>query len=479
MPPAMTSSPLWSADVAAAATGGRITDAWEATGVSIDTRSLAPGDLFIALSGPNFDGHNFVDAAFEAGAGAAMVSTSDTSSGRSLLMVGDTLHGLRALGRGARLRMKGQVAAITGSVGKTGTKEALAHALRPQGSVSASQSSLNNHWGVPLSLARMPADTDYGVFEIGMNHAGEITDLVSLAIPHVAVVTAIAPAHMAYFDSIEDIARAKAEIFSSLEDGVAVINRDTEHFELLARIALDTGARKVIGFGRHADADMRLMECLSTATGNEIDARWHGEPLHYRVEQPGAHWAYNSLAVLAAADAMGADLAQAAASLATLPSLKGRGALHTLPWGDGTLRLIDDAYNANPVSMRSALDTLGGLTPVGGRRVAVLGDMLELGDGSAQAHAALKDHLDRNKIDLVYLAGREIDALADALPADRIGGRSENAAGLIPQVIAGVRAGDIVTVKASHGIALESLVAALLEHASADMSATENNNNAL
>ena len=466
----MTAAPLWTADAADAATGGTSTAAWIANGISIDTRTLSPDDLFVALSGPNFDGHDFLDKAFAAGAAAAMVSTAAPpgQSGRPLTVVGDTLAGLRALAAAARDRMTGRVAAITGSVGKTGTKEALAHVLRAQGSVSASQSSLNNHWGVPLSLARMPAASDFGIFEIGMNHAGEIADLVPLARPHVAVVTAIAPAHIANFDSVADIARAKAEIFSGLDGGIAVINRDTEHFDLLADIALRTGAREVVGFGRSPQADMRLVECLSSATGNEINAIWRGREFRYRVEQPGVHWAYNSLAVLAAADALGADIDRAADALATLPSLKGRGALHTLPWAGGTLRLVDDAYNANPESMRAARDTLGALAPTGGRRVAVLGDMLELGDASVAAHAGLKAHLDRNGIDIVFLAGREIRALADTLEAGRIGGIADDADSLVPLLIGGLVAGDVVTVKASHGIALERAVAALLEHAAAE-----------
>jgi UDP-N-acetylmuramoyl-tripeptide--D-alanyl-D-alanine ligase len=469
----MTAAPLWTADAAAAATGGRATADFAATGISIDTRTLEAGDLFVALAGPNFDGHRFVASAFASGAAAALVSRDDLEAEGPVVVVADTMDGLRALAVVSRARTDAKIAAITGSVGKTGTKEALAHVLSQQGSVSASRSSLNNHWGVPLSLARMPADTDFGVFEIGMNHAGEITPLVGMVRPHVAVVTAIAPAHMAFFDSVEDIARAKGEIFSGFTDGgTAIINRDTEYFDLLADMAHAAGAGAVVSFGRNPKADVRLMEAMSTATGTEIDATWYGDKLSFRVEQPGVHWAYNGLAVLAAAVAMGADLTEAAAALATLPAIKGRGALHTLPWGDGEIRLIDDAYNANPESMRAALDTLGGYAPNGGRRVAIIGDMLELGDGSEEAHAGLAAHLDRNEVDLVFLAGTEIRALADRLSGKRIGGMAEDWKALFPMVTAGLRAGDVVTVKASHGIGLEDLVAALLDNASGGSSPT-------
>ncbi len=469
----MTTAPLWTSSAAAAATGGAATADFAATGVSIDTRTLESGDLFVALAGPNFDGHRFVASAFASGAAAALVSRDDLEAEGPLVVVADTMDGLRALAAASRKRTNAKIAAITGSVGKTGTKEALAHVLSQQGSVSASKSSLNNHWGVPLSLARMPADANFGVFEIGMNHAGEITPLVGMVRPHVAVVTAIAPAHMAFFDSVEDIARAKGEIFSGLEDGgTAIVNRDTEFFELLADMARAAGAGKIVSFGRNPNADVRLMEAMSTATGTEIDAIWHGDKLSFRVEQPGVHWAYNGLAVLAAAAALGANLTEAADALATLPAIKGRGALHTLPWGDGEIRLIDDAYNANPESMRAALDTLGRYTPNGGRRVAIIGDMLELGDASEAAHAGLAEHLDRNGIDLVFLAGAEIRVLADRLSGKRIGGMAEDWKALLPMVTAGLRAGDVVTVKASHGIGLEDLVAALLESASVDGSPT-------
>jgi len=456
-------APLWTSIDAAAAIGRTAIAEWAATGISIDTRTLETGDLFVALAGPNFDGHDFVDTAFAAGAASALVSREASLNGRPGLVSTDTLDAMEKLATAARDRSRAKIAAITGSVGKTGTKEALAHVLSAQGETGYSKSSLNNHWGVPLSVARLPASARFGVFEIGMNHPGEITPLVGLVRPHVAVITAIASAHREFFDSVEDIARAKGEIFSSLDGGTAIINRDTEFFPLLADMAQDAGANDIVSFGRHAEADMRLIECLSDATGNAIDARWRGDAISYRVDQPGVHWAYNSLAVLATADALGADMKKAAADLATLPALPGRGAVHVIPWGDGTIRLIDDSYNANPESMSAALKTLGHMQPDGGRRVAIIGDMLELGDTSRTAHAGLKDHIEKNDIDAVFMAGPEMSALADVLDADRIGATADSAAALLPAVLSGLRAGDVVTVKASNGTGLGRIVAALID----------------
>ena len=456
-------NPLWTSDRAAAATGGRSTRAWTATGISIDSRTLQPGDLFVALAGPNFNGHAFVSEAFAAGAVAAMVAAAPSACG-PLLLVDDTLEALTRLAAAARARTSARIVAVTGSVGKTGVKQAIAHALRFQGMTAASEGSLNNHWGVPLSLARMPAETVFGAFEIGMNHAGEITPLASLARPDAAVVTTVAPAHMAFFDSLEDVARAKAEIFTGLDDGAAIVDRDGAYFDLLADAARTAGAGEVIAFGRHPCADLRLIESLEDPDGADVRICWRGRALEYRVGLPGAHWARNSLAVLAAVHALGADVEQASAAMASLPPMPGRGAVHVVNWGGGVVRLIDDSYNANPESMAAALKTLG-RTPVpeGGRRVAILGDMLELGDMSRAAHAGLKQRIERNGIDLVYLAGPEMRALADALPCERVGGIADDARGLMPLALAGLSAGDVVTVKSSKAVGLGRIVDALLE----------------
>ena len=322
----------------------------------------------------------------------------------------------------------------------------------------------------------MPQNTDFGIFEIGMNHPGEITPLVGLTRPHVAVVTAIAPAHMEFFNSLEEIAHAKAEIFSGLDGGIAIINRDTEHFDLLAKTALETGAERIVSFGRSAAADMRLIECLSDTTGNTVDVRWLGNPLNFRVGQPGVHWAYNSLAVLAAVDAMGGDIDAAAAALDTLPGLPGRGAVHVIRWGNGNIRLIDDSYNANPESMNAALKTLGHMPKDGGRRVAILGDMLELGDISKAAHVALEAQIARNGIDIVFLAGREMNALADALPPATLGGIAGTADDLLPMILSRLQDGDIVTVKASNGIGLSRIVKKLTDPASLERAANGSGN---
>jgi len=460
----MIRGPLWTSADAAEATDGHATGSWAAMGISIDTRTLQSGDLFVALAGPNFDGHKFVPAAFDAGAVAAVVSksNSDTLKGHPGLVVADTLEAMRNLARMARSRSAAKVMAITGSVGKTGTKEALAHVLSRQGDVSYSRSSLNNHWGVPLSVSRMPAEAEYGVFEIGMNHAGEITPLVAIAQPDVAIVTAIAPAHMEFFNSVEEIARAKAEIFSGLEGGTAIINRDTEFFDLLAQYASESGASWIMSFGRHPGADMRLIESFSDASGNNIEARWKDRQLTYRINQPGVHWAYNSLAVLASVEAVGGNMEKAAEDILTLPALPGRGALHVIPWGDGNIRLIDDSYNANPASMAAALRTLGNMEPDGGRRIAILGDMLELGDISAASHAGLRDHVEKNAIDMVFLVGSEMSALAEALESSRLGAMAKTADALLPQIFVNLQAGDVVVVKASKGVGLGRIVDALI-----------------
>ncbi|MEC7463079.1 MAG: UDP-N-acetylmuramoyl-tripeptide--D-alanyl-D-alanine ligase [Pseudomonadota bacterium] len=454
-------TPLWTSTTAAAATSGRTTEDWAANGVSIDTRTLNQGDLFIALSGPNFDGHDFVGAAFDAGAAAALVEQVDILNGRPGLIVQDTMSAMCALGINARERSFAQIAAITGSVGKTGTKEALAHVLSAQGNTSFSQRNLNNHWGVPLSLARLQSNAKYGIFEIGMNHPGEIKPLARLVRPHVAVVTAIASAHREFFDSVEAIAHAKGEIFASIDGGIAIINRDTEYFSLLSKMAKDAGASSIISFGQHLDSNMRLIECIPNGFGSLIKARWQNELISYQVSQPGVHWAHNSLAVLATADALGAEIHSAAKMLATLPPMQGRGAVHVIPWGDGTIKLIDDSYNASPESMSAALETLGSLRPCGGRRVAVMGDMLELGDTSRSAHLALKKHIEKNDIDTVFLVGTEITALTEVLHKSQISATADTADALLPSVLSGLRAGDIVIIKASNGIGLDLIVSAL------------------
>lgn len=458
-------TPLWTAEDAAAATGGRTTAPWSATGVSIDTRTLAPGDLFVALEGPNHDAHRFIPDALAKGA-AAVVATAlpdGTSENAPALIVEDTLTALRDLARAARRRTKARVVAVTGSVGKTGTKEALRTVLAAQGRTHAAAGSLNNHWGVPLSLARMPAETEYAVLEIGMNHPGEIAALVDIVRPDTAVITTVEATHIAHFDSLEQIADAKAEILTGIVDGgAAVLPRDNPHYERLRRHAEAAGVTRVIDFGRATSARARVLNCRLEATGSAVTAEIDGEPLTYEVPLPGEHWVMNSLAVLAAVAAVGADAASAAAALAGLEPPRMRGERHAVRLPGGVLEIIDDSYNASPVSVKAALATLGRSTPsCGGRRIAVLGDMRELGVRSAELHAELAGPLSEAHVDLVFTCGAEISALDAMLPDKQRGGHAEDAGVLAAKVADRVGPGDIVLVKGSRALRMERVVEAL------------------
>jgi UDP-N-acetylmuramoyl-tripeptide--D-alanyl-D-alanine ligase len=436
------------------------------SGISIDTRTIQPGEAFFAIQGENRDGHDFVHAALDAGAGLAVVARNQrarfTDDAR-LLAVDDVLEGLRDLARAARARLSGKVIAVTGSVGKTGTKEALRLALSPSGATHASAASYNNHWGVPLSLARCPADVAFAVFEIGMNHAGEITPLTKLVRPHVAIVTTVEPVHLEYFGSVEKIADAKAEIFSGVEPGgAAVLNRDNAQFERLTSAARAAGIGHIISFGEHARADARLMRLALEQDRSLIEADILGHPIAYTLGAPGRHLVMNSLAVLAACALAEADLARGAAALAALQPAVGRGARMSLTVRGGEALLIDESYNANPASMRAALALLGQAVPgPGGRRIAVLGDMLELGADGPRLHAELSDAVETGRIDLVYCSGPQMRALWDALPSGVRGGYAETAAGLQPDVVTAVRAGDVVMVKGSLGSKMGPIVKAL------------------
>jgi UDP-N-acetylmuramoyl-tripeptide--D-alanyl-D-alanine ligase len=456
---------LWTAADAEAATGGSSTAHWVATGVSIDSRTLAAGDLFVALRGPNFDGHDFVRAALERGATAAMVDRElpGLREGAALLRVGDTLAGLSALGTAARNRSPARIIAITGSVGKTGTKEALRLALASAGQVYASAGGLNNHWGAPLSLARLPRDADYGVFELGMNHAGEIESLTRLVRPHIALITTVEPAHLGFFPSVEAIADAKAEIFIGLEPrGIAILNRDNPYYDRLAAAAMRAGAAKVIGFGSHPDAAVRLVDFVLGARGNTVEASVFGSVLEFRVAIPGRHWVMNSLAVLAAVTAAEADVGTAAEALGRLQALAGRGRRHELAWRGGTLTLIDESYNASPAAMRAAISVLGCTEPrSGARRVAVLGDMLELGIAAERLHRELAEPLAAAKVDRVFLVGEAMAALHYALPEGMRGGLWQSAAGSIPALFRFLEAGDVVTVKGSRAVGVSEIVEGL------------------
>jgi UDP-N-acetylmuramoyl-tripeptide--D-alanyl-D-alanine ligase len=435
-------------------------------GLSIDTRTINKGDAFFAITGDSRDGHDFVEAALKAGAGVAVVargSGKKFAADAPLLIVADVLGALRDLAKAARARSDAKVIAVTGSVGKTGTKEALRLALSPDGETHVSAASYNNHWGVPLSLARGPASAKYAVFEIGMNHAGEITPLTKMVRPHVAIVTAIEPVHLEYFGSLEKIADAKAEIFSGVETGgAAVLNRDNAQYARLAAAAKAAGIKRVVSFGESDDADAMLVRCGLQPDSSTIEALILGEPVTYKLGAPGRHLVGNSLAVLAAVSLVGADLALAALALNNLKPAAGRGTRSTLRVPGGSALLIDESYNANPASMAAAIALLGQAS-VGreGRRIAVLGDMLELGAQGVALHRALTGPIERANVDLVFCSGPLMHALWEALPSGRRGGYAETAAALEPAVLAAIRDGDAVMVKGSLGSKMGPIVKAL------------------
>jgi len=460
-------SALWTADEAASATGGKAHGQWEANGVSIDTRTIEKGDLFVALIGENRDGHEFAAAALGKAAGAAMLSrkVENLPPDTPTLMVDDTQAGLERLGRASRARSSARIVAVTGSAGKTTTKEMLRLALGGQGKVAASAASYNNHWGVPLSLARMARDVNFGVFEIGMNHEGEIRTLVAQVRPHVAIVTTIAPAHLEYFGTLEAIADAKAEIFEGITaGGTAILPIDNPQYDRLAARARSCGVTKILTFGTKAGANARLIATESDSESQVVTAEIHGEKCEFALGAQGAHNAGNALAVLLAAEALGADRKRAAESLRQFAALKGRGA--RTPLSD--IELIDESYNANPASMAAALGLLKAAKPRGeGRRIAVLGDMLELGAEGPQLHRAIAKDLSANDVDLVFLCGSQMHTLWEDIPSARRGAYAENSAGLKEALVSTLGPGDVVLVKGSFGSRMALIVDALKARADA------------
>ncbi|MGA1854409.1 UDP-N-acetylmuramoylalanyl-D-glutamyl-2,6-diaminopimelate--D-alanyl-D-alanine ligase [Azospirillum sp. 11R-A] len=459
---------VWTADDAAVATGGRLSgpSAWTATGVAIDSRKVAAGDLFVAIRGPNFDGHAFIGAALAAGAAAAMVDhlPDGIPEGAPLLIApSDTLESMAALGVVARARCGARFVGVTGSVGKTGTKETLRHVLSAQGATYANEGSLNNHWGVPLSLARLPADSRYGVFELGMNHAGELGPLSRQVRPHVAIVTTIEAVHLEFFSGVEAIADAKAEIFEGMDaGGIAVLNRDNGQYARLAAAARRQGLTDIWSFGAHEEADARLVDCSLHATCSAVTAMIRGERVQYCLSQPGRHWVMNSLAVLLAVKALGADVASAARSLSSLPPVKGRGTRKRIQLPQGAFTLIDESYNASPAAMAATLEVLGKIDPgAGGRRIAVLGDMRELGERADALHIGLAEPLRAANVDAVYACGPHMKTLFDRLPAAMRGAWTETSVELAPIVTGTVKGGDVIMVKGSLGSRTGLIVDAL------------------
>ena len=463
-------SPLWHARELVEAMGGRPVGTMPegVGGISIDTRSLVPGDAFFAIRGEVMDGHDFATAAVKAGAGLLVVAEGKLPAlGRltaPMIVVPDVLAALEKAGAAARSRSKAKIIAVTGSAGKTSTKEALRHALSAVGKVHASAASFNNHWGVPLTLARMPEDCDYAVFEIGMNHEGEIRPLVRLVRPHVAIVTMIGAAHLGHFKTLDDIARAKAEIFEAVEPGgVALINRDDARWSLLAKLAKAAGVEKIAGFGEHAKALYRLTNLALHPDHSLISARIGGKEINARIGVPGRHIVQNALAVLGAAHLVGADVGKVALSLENLSAEPGRGKRHVLKHPAGAITLIDESYNANPASMKAAMALLDATPVTGeGRRIAVLGDMLELGSHSAKLHSALAGLIAGTRTDLILLAGPEMKSLAEALPEGLQVEYRAGAEDLKPVLMETVRPGDVVMIKSSKGIGFSKLVDALI-----------------
>ncbi|MFC7735289.1 UDP-N-acetylmuramoyl-tripeptide--D-alanyl-D-alanine ligase [Roseomonas sp. GCM10028921] len=456
------SAALWDSASLREATGGALPDGATVTGVSIDSRSTGAGDLFIALRDAR-DGHDFVPDALARGAACAMVDREIPGAG-PLLRVGDTLAGLTALGTAGRARCPARFVAVTGSVGKTSTKEMLAAGLSACGAVHAAAASYNNHWGVPLTLARMPVSAEYGVIEVGMNTRGEIAPLSRLARPHVAVITTIAPAHLGRLGSMEAIAEEKADITAGLEPGgVAVLPAEGPQAGLLRRRAEEAGAR-VVTFGK--GGDVRLESWEGGPESQSFRVALGGEGFDVALGVPGRHMAMNAVAALAAARALGADPRRFAEGLAGFAALAGRGARVLIPVQGGAVLLLDESYNANTTSMRAALAVLA--AQKGMRRVAVMGDMLELGDEGVAMHAALAADA-AGCADVVFTCGPQMAALHAALPAGSRGAHAEDSAALAQIVADALRAGDAVLVKGSLGSRMAGVVRAIraLDHAGA------------
>ncbi len=461
--------PLWTWDEVRRVIGGEASgDVPEAfSGVTFDSREVEGGEIFFAIRGVRMDGHAFAAAALRSGAGLAVVSRSDDGmrAAGPLLVVDDTLRALRRLGAAARERVAGKVIGVTGSVGKTTTKDMLALALSAVGRTHAARASFNNHWGVPLTLARMPRETEFGIIEMGMNAPGEIADLAALARPDVAVVTHVAESHIGAFGDLAGIARAKAEIFSGLaEGGHAIVNRDAPHYGILEAAAREAGAADILAYGTHPEADIRLRAASSRDDCVCVEADARGQRLVWRVGMPGAHIALNSLAVVGVALATGADLTAVLHRLADMRAPEGRGTRHRLRVQGGEVLLIDESYNANPASMRAALAALSEASPgPGGRRIAVLGDMLELGERSAELHAGLAEAVESAGVDALYVSGNMMRYLWDAAPARLRAARVGDPQELPDLLKTDLRAGDVVMIKGSLGSRMMPVARALRE----------------
>lgn len=456
---------LWtSEEIRAALSPVTITAPFEANGVTFDSRAVSKGDVFFALSGETTDGHGFVVDALARGAAAAVVSRDVPEAKGTLIRVPDTMKALVALGRAGRRRSRARIASITGSVGKTSTKDALRAMLSAQAPTSASVASYNNHVGVPISLARLPRDACYGIFEIGMNHAGEIEPLARQVEAQVGLITTVGPVHIGQLGSEEAIADEKGCLFAGMVEGsVAVLNRDNRHYDRLAAKAHGFGVRRIVGFGREEAADARLLSFNLHDSGSDVVALIHGRRIEYRLGAAGEHWVMNSIGALAVVEALGADIQAAAAVLAGVTASPGRGARRVLKLGAGTIELLDESYNANPVSVRAMLAVLARTEPkAGGRRMLCLGDMRELGEAADDLHAGLADAVAASGATQVFLCGPHMKALWHRLAPAQRGVHRPDSASLAEEFAAALRAGDVVAVKGSLGTRMKIIVDAVL-----------------
>lgn len=464
----------WTTQEILTATGGTCAGDWVATSVSIDTRKITPGALFVALKGEQVDGHRFVADALAKGAVAALVSEPVAGvDAEQLVMVPNVEIALQQLGAAARARSTAKFIGVTGSVGKTGAKEMLATALAPLGKVYATHGNLNNHLGVPLTLANMPRELDFAIIEMGMNHAGEIAPLSLLAQPHVALITTIDAVHLEHFPNIEAIADEKAAIFAGMgEGGVAVLNADNAHFARLKNHAEEAGLDRILSFGT-SDALCQMTSYRIKGTASVIEATVAGTNIRYRLGTIGKHWAVASVAVLAIVDALRGDLAKASAALEHFHEPEGRGRIRELAVKGGRLRLVDDAYNASPVSMRGAITKLAEIRDAEmqeavqsvARTVIVLGDMLELGEQSEELHVGLVPAIINNQMDLVFAAGKFMQKMYDSLPESMRGAYRATSRELAPAVVEALRPRDLVLVKGSHGSRMDLVVEAIDQNA--------------
>lgn len=458
-------SALWTSDeVVRALSPLAMTAPFEANGVTFDSRAVALGDLFFALPGEAADGHAFVGEALKRGAAAAVVSRDVAGVAGNLVRVPDTMKALVDLARAGRRRSSARIASVTGSVGKTSTKDALRALLSAQAPTSASAASFNNHVGVPISLARLPREARYGVFEIGMNHAGEIEPLARQVEAHVGVITTVGPVHVGHLGSEEVVVDEKACLFAGMAPGaVAVLNRDIRHYERLADHARRFGVSRIVRFGRSEVAEARLVSCTLQDSGSDVVALIHGRRIEYRLGAAGEHWVLNSLAALAVVEALGADVDAAAATLGSVGASPGRGARRRLKLGGGTIELLDESYNANPMSVRAMLAVLARTEPVGkGRRLLAMGDMRELGEAADAYHGGLADAVAASGAAKVFLCGPHMAALWRRLAPEQRGVHRPDSQALAGDVAASLREGDVIAVKGSLGSKMKVVVDAIV-----------------